>query len=61
MEWFAKRLKVHERYKQMCAGERRKGFSKRQLLQMEKLKNKIVRLPEFPPRALIVHKSIKGR
>ena len=59
MEPFAKRLKINKRYKQICAGEGRKGFSKRELSQLAKLMNKIQRLPDFPPKPKIVYKCIK--
>jgi len=60
-EPFAKRLKICEKYHQICAGEGRKGFSKRESSQLMKLMNKIGRLPEFSSKPRIIYKRIKGR
>jgi hypothetical protein len=60
-EPFAKRLKICEKYHQICAGEGRKGFSKRESSQLMKLMNKIGRLPAFPPKPVIAYKRIKTR
>ncbi len=58
-ENFTKRFAISDKYKTICAGKGRKGFSKRELSQIAKLERKIVRLPEFPPKPVIVYKSLK--
>ncbi len=48
LEPIAKRFKIRDKYNLLCSNKGRKGFSKLQLLQIEKLKKKISRLPELP-------------
>jgi len=58
-EGLSKRFEISDKYKKICAGKGRKGFSKRELSQIAKLERKVMSLPEFPPKPVIVYKSQK--
>jgi len=58
-EAFAKRFAISDKYKKICEGKGRKGFSKRERAQIAKLIYTAESLPEFPPKPIIVYKPMK--